>query len=126
MSEHNDDFQKNLGYMVAGFGFGMLVGSVLGLLFAPKSGKELRTEIGERSTEYYGKARTGVTDAYGVALTRLNEAYQQAREALDTAYESGREFTTENIDKIKTAVGEGVKVAKEKIQRKPEGESTEG
>ncbi len=125
MSEHNDDFQKNFGYMVAGFGFGMLVGSIIGLLFAPKSGKELRTEIGEKSTEYYGKARAGVTDAYGSAVTRLNDAYQQARDALDMAYATGKEYTADKVDKLKTAVEEGVKVAKEKIQRKHEEESTE-
>jgi gas vesicle protein len=125
MSENHDDFQKSFGYMVAGFGFGMLVGSIMGLLFAPKSGKELRSEISERGGEYYGKARTGVSEAYGTAVTRLNDAYAQARDALDMAYATGKDFTADKVDKIKSAVEEGVKVAKEKIQRTPEAESTE-
>ncbi len=33
------------------FGAGVLVGAVLGLLFAPSSGQELRTEISERASE---------------------------------------------------------------------------
>src|SRR3990172_2194163 len=103
MSENHDDFQKSFGYMVAGFGFGMLVGSILGLLFAPKSGKELRSEITVRGGEYYGKARSGVTDAYGAALSKLNETYAQAREALDTAFSTGKDFTSEKVDKIKEA-----------------------
>jgi len=119
MSEqNNDDFQKSFGMMVAGFGFGMLVGSILGLLFAPKSGRELRTELGERGSEFYGKAKGGVTDAYGASVVRLNEAYQQARNALDLAYSTGQEFTSEKVEKVKKAVDEGVKVAKEKIKSK--------
>ncbi len=118
MSENHDDFQKNFGMMVAGFGFGMLVGSILGLLFAPKSGRELRSDISERSVEFYGKAREGVSDAYRDSVTKLNEAYSHARDALEIAYSTSRDFTKEKVEKVKAAVDEGVKVAKDKIQKK--------
>lgn len=34
-----------------GFGVGLLVGGVLGILFAPYSGKELRTKIEDKVTD---------------------------------------------------------------------------
>ena len=125
MSDNHDDFQKNFVMMVAGFGFGMLLGSILGLLFAPKSGRELRAEISERGGDFYGKAREGVSDAYKESVTKLNEAYSSARDALEIAYSTSKDFTKEKVEKVKTAVDEGVKVAKEKISKKGAEESPE-
>lgn len=39
------------------FGAGLLVGSVLGLLFAPKPGSELRREVRQRAHDLRGNSR---------------------------------------------------------------------
>ena len=64
MSENNTSGGNSLLYMLAGFGLGAIVGSVAGLLFAPKEGRELRgevatkaREVGERAKEIGGKAK---------------------------------------------------------------------
>lgn len=126
MSEQNDDFQRSFGMVVAGFGIGLLVGSVLGLLFAPKSGKELRGELLERGEDLYGKAREGTLGAYETSKDKVKDAYRQAMEALDVAYATGRDFTTEKVAKVKAAVEEGVSAAKEQIAKKTgKGEAAE-
>lgn len=42
-------------YLLAGFGLGALVGAAAGLLFAPKPGTELRSDIGSKVKEIKGK-----------------------------------------------------------------------
>lgn len=48
---------------VMGFITGTLVGSIVALLYAPKSGKELRTDIKVKSDEYMDEAETYLSDA---------------------------------------------------------------
>ena len=125
MAEKNDDFGKNFGMLIAGFGVGMLVGSVLGLLFAPKSGRELRSEISERGTEYYGRAREGMSEAYLSSRDKLQEAYQQSMDALDSAMSASKDYTRDKVERVKKSVEEGIKVAKAQIKSKPEDEGEE-
>lgn len=57
MSENNNGGGNSLLYMLAGFGLGAIVGSVAGLLFAPKEGKELREDVANKAKEVGGKAK---------------------------------------------------------------------
>ena len=57
MSDNNNGGGNSLLYMLAGFGLGAIVGSVAGLLFAPKEGKELREDVANKAKEVGGKAK---------------------------------------------------------------------
>ncbi len=57
MSENNTGGGNGLLYMLAGFGLGAIVGSVAGLLFAPKEGKELRDDVANKAKEVGNKAK---------------------------------------------------------------------
>ena len=46
-----------------GLGVGLIVGGVLGILFAPKSGKEIRTEIKDKTLELVDKVKALPADA---------------------------------------------------------------
>jgi len=81
MDKHEEETTRNIGLLVAGFAIGALVGTVMGLLFAPKSGRELREEIKEKSAEYYGVARE-----------RGAEYYDKAKEKMSTAYDSSKDL----------------------------------
>ncbi len=68
---------------------GGVIGAVVGVLFAPKSGKELRDEIGAKADEVMSKAREEYLDklekttkAYDAALSRLNKIEAAAGEKI--------------------------------------------
>jgi gas vesicle protein len=89
MSDRYDD-GHGLAMLIAGFGLGTLVGTVIGLLIAPKSGRELRADIAE-----YGR------DAYDKVKDTGREAYEKGRERARHAYEAGREKAGEYSSVVK-------------------------
>src|SRR5512132_4474683 len=96
----NDDYRRDSGdsistrlcYLLIGGG----IGAVLALLFAPKSGQELRGDIadatrkgidrsreaaqqlGERAGEYYEATRERASELYSQATTKASDIYSQA------------------------------------------------
>ena len=90
-----DSISTRLTYLLIGAG----IGAVLALLFAPKSGHELRGDIadatrkgidrsreaaqqlGDRAGEYYEATRTRAGELYTQAAERVGEVAQTAREA---------------------------------------------
>ena len=64
MSERNSDLLK-------GLFIGGLIGMVLGVLFAPKSGKETREDITRKADELLVKAK----EEYGKAVEKIKTAY---------------------------------------------------
>jgi gas vesicle protein len=99
----NDDYRRDGGdsistrltYLLIGGG----IGAVLALLFAPKSGQELRGDIadatrkgvdrsreaaqqlGERAGQYYETTRERATELYSQAAEKVGEVASTAREA---------------------------------------------
>ena len=64
MSEKNGDLFKGL--IVGG-----LIGALLGILFAPKSGKETREDIARKTEELLGKAKEEYEKAAEKSKARL-------------------------------------------------------
>jgi gas vesicle protein len=56
MSDHNDNFFK-------GFLLGGMIGAVLGVLFAPKPGREIRQELGDETEKLVSKLKTDLEKA---------------------------------------------------------------
>lgn len=93
--DSGDSISTRLTYLLIGGG----IGAILALLFAPKSGQELRGDIadatrkgidrsreaaqqlGDRAGEYYEATRTRAGELYSQAAERVTEAAQTAREA---------------------------------------------
>src|ERR671933_1888061 len=89
------DVSTRLTYLLIGGG----IGAILALLFAPKSGQELRSDIadatrkgidrsreaaqqlGDRAGEYYEATRGRAAELYSQAADRVSEVAQNAREA---------------------------------------------
>jgi gas vesicle protein len=92
---------------------GGAVGALVALLFAPKSGRELRGDIAdaarkgadtarERAGEYYETTRGRATELYSTAAERAGEFAQTARQAaarrtetLSAAIEAGKRAYSE-------------------------------
>ena len=93
--DSGDNISTRLTYLLIGGG----IGAILALLFAPKSGQELRGDIadatrkgidrsreaaqqlGDRAGEYYEATRGRAAELYSQAADRVGEVAQSARDA---------------------------------------------
>lgn len=93
--DSGDNISTRLTYLLIGGG----IGAILALLFAPKSGHELRGDIadatrkgidrsreaaqqlGDRAGEYYEATRGRASELYSQAAEKVTEVAQTAREA---------------------------------------------
>ena len=93
--DSGENISTRLTYLLIGGG----IGAVLALLFAPKSGQELRgdiadatrkgidrsreaaSQLGERAGEYYETTRGRASELYSTASDKVGEVARTAREA---------------------------------------------
>ncbi|MFN3195021.1 MAG: YtxH domain-containing protein [Chlorobiota bacterium] len=99
-----------------GFLIGTLVGGAIGaavaLLTAPKSGRELRGDIQEKSNEYYNKASNKWAETEEVVgrqvTSTVNEGRAKAQSIIDSAKQQANEllYAAENVlNEAKTKAG---------------------
>ncbi len=69
------------GSFLMGLLAGTVLGAGLGMLFAPKAGNELRTQLGESAT----RLRSTANDAYHQASEKVSQMVDRRREAYDRA-----------------------------------------
>ena len=112
MADNEGSAVEKLTFLLIGAG----IGAVLALLFAPKSGRELRGDIadvtrrgldaasegaravGTRASEYYDTGREKVTEAYGAARERVSQGAEavselasRRKDQLAAAIEAGKQ-----------------------------------
>ena len=94
------------------FALGALVGATLGILFAPKSGKETRKELKEKAEELIEKAKEiDVVEVKDKIVTKTQEIIEELK---DLDKEKAKEIALEKIDILKFKCEELVEYAKEK------------
>ena len=128
--DSGDSISTRLTYLLIGGG----IGAILALLFAPKSGQELRGDIadatrkgidrsreaaqqlGDRAGEYYEATRARAGELYSQAAERVGEVAQSAREAavrqsgtVSAAIEAGKKAYQE--EKRKTEMSGRIEAA---------------
>jgi gas vesicle protein len=69
------------GSFLMGLLAGTVLGAGLGMLFAPKAGSELRSQLGEQA----GRLRTQATDGYQQATEKVSQIVDRGREAYERA-----------------------------------------
>ena len=121
MSDRSNGFS----WFLAGLGIGALVG----VLYAPKSGRETREEILSSAREGSDYLRDRSRQAAGQVneyvdrgRTRVNEYVDRGRAQWDTYVNQGRHFVNEQADKVSAAVEAG----KQAYQTAAAGNSTAG
>ena len=126
MSEKSSDLLK-------GLFIGGLIGVVLGVLYAPKSGKETREDIARTTEdllslgkEEYEKAVEKSKTAYEAAVKRLKDLELSAKEKVHEVEgkvtefaQHGAETIQDNRNRLKKAINAGVEAYREENNKKP-------
>ncbi len=87
--------------LFVGFIAGGVVGAVLALLYAPKSGREFREDLGNKGDEYLDEAEKYITDARGKAKDLINEGKKRSERLINDAKNKSDELL-KDAEKILT------------------------
>lgn len=88
---------RQIGVFASGLAVGALIGAAVALLFAPKSGAELRSQVSDSAKRFKrraGEAYDGASDAAGEVIARGRRAFEAGREAYRATRPSGDEQST--------------------------------
>lgn len=131
MGNDNDNISARLTYLLIGGG----IGAVIALLFAPKSGQELRgdladatrkgidksreaaQQVGERAGEYYESTRERAGELYTQAASKASEVYSQASEKVGEVTQSARETAARQTSTVAAAIDAGKKAYQEEKRK---------
>ena len=101
------------GDFIKGILIGGLIGAAIGILYAPRSGRETREEIARKSDELLSKAR----DEYEKGLEKGRKAYEELQGTVTNWTETGKGTLMDSIEdgkgRIKRAVEAGIEAFKE-------------
>ena len=118
-----DRISTRLTYLLIGGG----IGAVIALLFAPKSGHELRGDIadatrkgidrsreaaqqlGDRAGEYYQTGRERAGEYYEATRDRAAELYSQAAEKVGEVAQTARDAASRQTNTVAAAIDAGKK-----------------
>jgi gas vesicle protein len=98
MANDRNDAAGYLGW----FFLGGVLGAAAALLMAPKTGRETREILAERSNEVAKRAQAMATDAQGRAgewFDKSRELFEEQTQRLMTAFEAGKDAMREEIRK---------------------------
>lgn len=135
----NDDYRRDSGdnistrltYLLIGGG----IGAVIALLFAPKSGHELRgdladatrkgidksreaaQQLGERAGTYYETGRERAAEYYTQAADKASELYTQATEKVGEVAQTARDAATRQTSTVAAAIDAGKKAYQEEKRK---------
>ena len=98
--DYGDSLSTKLTFFLVGAG----IGAVLALLFAPKSGEELRSDIADATRKGIDKSK----EAAQQLGTKAGEFYDTARETAGEYYEATRERAADLYDTASSKAGEVV------------------
>jgi gas vesicle protein len=120
--ESYDRFENeggNGGTFVMGLLAGTVLGASLGMLFAPKAGSELRSQLSEKAGNLANQAKDGYTKAQQFA----QEGYQKASDAVNEGYSKVNEGYSKVADVAKEGYNRASSAAKEGYKSATEGPS---
>jgi gas vesicle protein len=112
---------------IEGLIIGGLIGAVIGILYAPKSGKETREDIARKADEVLAKAKEEYNlavekskKAYDATVAKLKALEETAKEKVEEAEdmaERGKESLLEGKTRLKKAIEAGVDAFREEQKK---------
>ena len=126
MSDRTADFVKGL--LIGG-----VIGAIIGILYAPKSGKETREDIAKKADELLTKAKKEYEQAvekskyaYESAVRRIRALessvkgrVSEAAEKAGELAEQGRETIQDSKSRLKKALDAGIEAYREEQEKTP-------
>lgn len=120
MSNNNESYARGL---VTGALIGGAVGAVAALLFAPKSGQELRKDIADKSQVAVDKAQGYISDLEvdlnSVVKSTVNEGKKKADEIIGSAKSQAQEIIS-NAEAVLSSARTKASTARDSVQSKIE------
>ena len=114
----------NLSSQLVCFLIGGGIGAILALLFAPKSGQELRTDIADVTRKGIDRSREAATqfgskagEYYEATRDRASELYDSASEKAAEAAASARDAASRQVGSVSAAIEAGKKAYVEEKRR---------
>jgi len=100
----NDEHGTSAGTVFLSFLAGAAVGAGLALLYAPKTGKELREKIGELTDDAVGKIKNYASEAQEKIKSTIEdgkEVIKEKKSILSSAFEAGKEAMEREKEKYR-------------------------
>ena len=116
MTQQRARRDDGVGY-VAFFLLGGLMGAAAALLFAPKSGRELRADIADATRTGVDQAREKATEFYETGRERAGELYETASSKAGEIAATAREAATRRGESIQAAIEAGKRAYAEEKRR---------
>jgi gas vesicle protein len=113
MNMSDDERGTNLATVVVSFLAGAAIGSGLALLFAPKTGREVREQIKDLTEDAVDK----IKDYAKEAQEKVKDYAKDAQEKVKATYESGKEVVLEKKSIISSAIDAGKEAMEKEKQR---------
>ncbi|GBD86714.1 YtxH-like protein [bacterium BMS3Abin03] len=114
--------ESNLGKgVIIGFIAGGALGAALALLYAPKSGKELRQDIKIKTDDYFDEAEKYIAEAKDKAIDLINEGKKKSEKIIKDAKIKSEELLKDAekvLEEARSKTDELVKTGKEKVDKK--------
>ena len=113
-----ENFRKGL---FIGILTGGALGAALALLYAPKSGKELRQDIRDKSDEYLDEAEKYIAEAKDKAIDLINEGKKRSEKLIKDAKDKSDQLLKDAEKLFHEAKGKGneyLATGKETIEQK--------
>lgn len=99
------------GSVFGAFLLGGIVGAVLGLLFAPRSGKETRDMIADKAQDYWGEG----VELYNTGVQKATEVYESGKETAVEKTEVLRSKIDEARGRLQEQVAKSAETARDKV-----------
>ncbi len=110
-----DESSSGLGWFLAGLG----IGALIGVLYAPKSGRETRDDLTAKANDAKEKAGQFVEqgkDQVNDYVDRGREYYEKGRTQWSQYVDKGKDFLQEQQSKVAGAVNAGKQAYEEQTQ----------
>jgi gas vesicle protein len=101
-SHHN-----TTGAALAGLILGGLTGATIGLLFAPQSGNETRTQLMEKTTELRDRTTDRIGDAVAQIQSTTEKVTSEVIEKVEEIQHQGEDLLVKQLDRVSRAAEAG-------------------